>query len=260
MKIYIMTDMEGVSGICREEQTQQGSPWYPAAQKLLCADVNAAIEGAFAGGATEVLVSDGHSSGFNLVVEEMDPRAIYERPNGGSDFLPGFDASFAGVFCVGYHAMAGTQDAFLDHTQSSASVFNYWVNGRKTGELAQVAAWAGDLGVPTLLVTGDRAACDEAREFFGDIETVAVKQGIGRQHARCVHPQKAQQLIREAAERAMKLTDEIEPYKVEKPLTIKIEYTGTKHADAVANRPGNKRLDSRTVEREVDSIREFWSF
>src|SRR5687767_14008086 len=133
----------------------------------------------------------------------MDSRAVYERPNGALDFLPGLDESFAGIFCVGYHAMAGTLNGFLDHTQSSASWLNYYLNGRRCGELAQVAVWAGSYGISMLLVTGDQAACDEAHEFFQPVETVAVKQGIGRQHARCIHPEKAHNFIREGAKRAM---------------------------------------------------------
>jgi D-amino peptidase len=260
MKIYIMTDMEGVSGICNELQVQTGTPRYEAARSLLCADVNAAIAGAFEGGASEVLVADGHGTGFNLRLEEMDERATYERPNGALDFMPGLDESFAGVFCVGYHAMAGTLNGFLDHTQSSASWLNYYMNGRRSGELAQVAAWAGSYGVPMLLVTGDQAACDEAREFFGEIETVAVKQGIGRQYARCIHPQKAREMIRAGATKAMGMAKEAQPFCVETPLTIRLEYYRSDMADAVANCPGTRRIDARTVERRVESIREMIFF
>lgn len=260
MKIYIMTDMEGVSGICNELQVTTGTPQYEAARSLLCGDVNAAIAGAFDGGATEVLVSDGHSSGFNLILEQMDSRALYERPNGGRDFMPGLDASFAGVFSVGYHAMAGTLNGFLDHTQSPESWLNYYLNGRRSGELAQVAAWSGMFDVPTLLVTGDQAACDEAREFFGNIETVAVKQGIGRQFARCIQPEKARQMIRESAEKAMGRIGEAEPFKVATPVTIRLEFYRSDMADGVANRPGTTRIDARTVERTVDSVREILIF
>jgi D-amino peptidase len=260
MKVYIITDMEGVSGICHEEQVKRESPHYGPARRLLNADVNAAIAGAFEGGATEVVVSDGHGGGFNLLLEDMDPRAVYERPNGGLDMMPGLDGSFAGVFCVGYHAMAGTLNGFLDHTQSSASWFNYTVNGRKTGELGQVGLWAGSYDVPVLLVTGDQAACDEGREFFGPIETAAVKQGIGRQFARCLHPKAAHTLVREAAARAMTRVGSISPYHVEAPLTIRLEYYRSDMADAVARRPGTRRLDARTVERVVEHPRLILSF
>jgi D-amino peptidase len=260
MKIYIMTDMEGVSGICNEHQVQRESAAYAEGRQLLIGDVNASVEGAFAGGATEVVVNDGHGGGFNLILEQMDPRARYERPNGGLDFMPGLNASFAGLFCVGYHAMAGTLDGFLDHTQSSASWFNYSINGRRTGELGQCGLWAGSFGVPVLLVTGDRAACVEARDFFGEIETAAVKEGIGRQHARCLHPQRAREEIAAAARRALELVGKARPYRVEPPLTIRLEYYRSDMADAVARRPGTRRIDARTVERVVDDPRLILSF
>jgi D-amino peptidase len=260
MKIYVITDMEGVSGICNEQQVQRDSPVYAEGQRLLMADVNAAVAGAFEGGATAVVVNDGHGGGFNLIMEQMDARAQYERPNGGLDLLPSLDSSFAGLFCVGYHAMAGTLNGFLDHTQSSASWFNYSVNGRRTGELGQCGIWAGSFGVPVLLVTGDRAACEEARDFFDEIETVAVKEGIGRQHARCLHPERARELIRAAARRAMSRVGKVAPYRVEPPLTIRLEYYRSDMADGVARRPGTRRIDARTVERVVEDPRLILSF
>jgi D-amino peptidase len=260
MKIYIITDMEGISGICNEQQVQRDKPDYAEGRRLLAADVNAAIDGAFAGGATEVVVNDGHGGGFNFPLEQMDPRARYERPNGGLDLMPALDDSFTGLFCVGYHAMAGTLNGFLDHTQSSASWFNYWVNGRRTGELGQCGIWAGSFGVPVLLVTGDRAACEEARDFFGDIETVSVKEGIGRQHARCLHPERAREAIRDAARRALELIGTVKPYRVDLPLTLRLEFYRSDMADAVARRPGTRRLDARTVERVVDDPRLILSF
>jgi D-amino peptidase len=260
VKIYIMTDMEGVSGICNEQQVKRESPNYAEGQQLLMGDINAAIAGAFDGGATEVVVNDGHGGGFNLALEQMDPRASYERPNSGFDIMPTLDGSFAGLLFAGYHAMAGTLNGFLDHTQSSASWFNYSVNGRRTGELGQCGIWAGHYGVPVLLVTGDQAACDEGRDFFGDIETVAVKQGIGRQHVRCLHPEKAREQIRAAARRSLELIGSIKPYRVEPPLTIRLEYYRSDMADGVARRPGTRRIDARTVERVVDDARLILSF
>jgi D-amino peptidase len=260
MKIYIITDMEGVSGICNEQQVQRDHPAYAEGRQLLIGDVNAAVDGAFAGGATEVVVNDGHGGGFNFLMEQMDPRARYERPNGGLDFLPALDDSFAGLFCVGYHAMAGTLNGFLDHTQSSASWFNYSINGRRTGELGQCGLWAGSFDVPVLLVTGDQAACAEGQEFFGEIETAAVKEGIGRQHARCLHPQVAREAIRAAARRAMERVGSIPPYRIDPPLTIRLEYYRSDMADAVARRTGTRRIDARTVERVIDDPRLMMSF
>lgn len=253
-KIYIMTDMEGVSGISVQAQTDPASPHYEAGRYLLCADVNAAIAGAFEGGADEVVVSDGHHSGFNFILSEMDPRATYLRPNGRLDYLHGIDGSFAGVLCVGYHAMAGVPNAFLDHTQNDESWYNYYINGRLTGELGQVGAWVGAYGVPVLLVTGDEAACAEGRDFFGAIETVAVKRGIGRMFAHCIQPETARQSIREGAKRAMALIGKIEPYRVELPIKLRLEFFRTDHADQRAMQLGIDRVGPRAVERVVHDV------
>ena len=261
IRIYIITDMEGVSGISREEQTAPpDSPHYQAARRLLCGDVNAAIAGAFDGGADEVFVNDGHGTGFNFILEDMDQRAIYERPRNAIDIMPALDDSFAGVFCVGYHAMAGTQDAFLDHTQDPRGWLNYSLNERRTGELGQMGAWAGSYNVPVLVVTGDEAACVEAREFFGEIETVAVKQGLGRQSARCIHPEIARAMIRKGAQNAMSLIGKAQSFHVQAPLTIRLECQRTDLADALAQRTHTRRIDGRTVERTVQDARHLLDF
>jgi D-amino peptidase len=261
MKIYILSDMEGVSGICREDQTQPPeSPNYQAARPLLCADVNAAIDGAFAGGVDEVLVCDGHASGFNFLMEQMDARATYERPNGALDFLPGLDGSFDAVFCIGYHAMAGTINGFLDHTQDSKSWHHYFINGKRFGELGQIGVWAGSYGVPITLVTGDDAACVEGRAFFGEIATATVKHGIGRQHARCLHPHSAHEKIREAARHAVSLVGKIEPLRLATPFNVRIEYYRSDQADAKAHRPGTRRIDAYTLEREIQNARHLLDF
>jgi len=246
-----MTDMEGISGIREQTMVQPAQPKYQGGRKLLMGDVNAAIAGAFDGGAEYVLVNDGHGGGPHFILEEMDPRAEYERPNSGANYLPGLDESFAGVFIVGIHAMAGTLNGFLDHTQSSASWYNYYINGRKCGETGQVAAGAGHYDVPVVLVTGDQAAAEEAREFCGEVETVAVKQGIGRQWARCLHPQVARKQIREAAQRAMDLVDKIKPYKIDLPATIKLELYRSDMADGYAHHEGVERIDARAIQKVV---------
>jgi len=250
-KIYIMTDMEGISGVREPFQCDREHSEWQAARKLLVGDVNAAIAGVFDRGADEVLASDGHGGGFNFILEEMDPRATYEQPNGARDYLPGLDESFSGVFQIGAHAMAGTLGGFLDHTQSSLRWFEYRINGRPCGDIGQVGACAGYYGVPVLLVTGDRAACEEARAFFGQLETVAVKEAISRNRARCLHPQRPRELIRQAAKRSVGLVGKIEPWRLEPPIEVTLTYTRQDYADEVAHNPGVERLDARTVRKVV---------
>lgn len=155
--------------------------------------------------------------------------------------------------------MAGTLNAFLDHTQSSTSWFNYYLNGEKHGEIGQCAAWAGHYNIPLLLVIGDQAACDEARRLYSTPVTVAVKLARGRQHATLIHPQNARQMIREGAKQAMGWVGKHQPWILPKPITVRLELCRSDMADALAESawsPGNSRItriDARTVEMTVDS-------
>ena len=246
MKVYMMTDFEGISGVRTMEECQTGSPEYQAARKYLCGDVNAAVAGAFDGGATEVVVRDGHGGGFNLILDLMDPRALYTGRGGGT-WCPGLDATFDAAFFVGAHAMAGTPKAFLEHTQSSKSWLDYRVNGRSFGEQGQFGAFCGSFGVPVVLVTGDEAACAEARDFFAGCQTVAVKRASSRNSAICIHPQKAQEMIRAGAKRAVERAGQVKPFIVAFPAEVVMHYMRTDYADAQASRRGVERLDSRTV-------------
>jgi len=242
----MMTDLEGISGVRTMEECQTGSEKYHAARKYLCGDVNAAVAGAFDGGADEVVVRDGHGGGFNLILDLMDPRALYTGRGGGS-WCPGLDETSDAAFFVGAHAMAGTAGAFLEHTQSSKSWFDYSVNGRSFGEQGQFGAYCGSFGVPVVLVTGDEAACREAADFFASCETVAVKRASSRNSAICIHPTKAQEMIRAGAKRAVERAAEIKPFIVDFPAEVVMQYMRTDYADAKAGQRGVERLDSRTV-------------
>ena len=259
-KIYIATDMEGVSGIGHLEMMERGGPEFHRCRKLLCADVNAAVSGVFDGGATEVTVLDAHGGGGNFIIEELDPRATYERSAGGRRKFPSLDESCDGFFLIGRHAMAGTAQAFLDHTQSSRSWFSYSLGGREMGEMGQLAAIAGHFGVPVLLVTGDEAACVEARSFFPGAETVSVKWAPVRNRAVCIHPERAHQLIREAAAQALKLVGKLEPFVAAMPAEIKLTFTRSDYADGLAHRPGVTRVDARTITKSIDCVLDLLSF
>lgn len=254
MKVYIISDMEGISGIWRQEMLQPSQPeHYAIGRRLLMGDLNAAIRGAFEGGATEVLVNDGHGGAPHIILEEMDERAEYVRPAGGGRPLVGLDETFDAVFHIGGHAMAGTKDAFLDHTQSSASWYNYYLNGKKYGEIGQTAVIAGHFGVPLVLVTGDEAACREAEELLGEgnVVTVAVKKGIGRQWARCLQPHRAQKMIQEAARRALELVGTAQPYRIDTPIRVRLEFYRTDMADPYEYHPRVERVGPREIEVTV---------
>ncbi|MBS7610930.1 M55 family metallopeptidase [Candidatus Bathyarchaeota archaeon] len=260
MKIYIITDMEGISGIWRPEQVQKGHPEYEKARRLLCEDVNSAIAGAFDGGATDIVVLDGHGGGDNFILEMLDERATYETVKNSLEVMPSLDGSFNGLMQVGCHAMAGTLNGFLDHTQSSTSWFNFYVNGRKFGEIGQAGAYAGVFGVPVIMITGDKAACEEARSFFGNIELVSVKEGLGRNRAKCISPKLAHKMIHDAAMKAVQhiKTGAFKPFILKPPIEMKLELCRSDYADEYATRPGVQRLDARTVRKMIENPREIY--
>jgi D-amino peptidase len=257
MNVYIMTDMEGVSGVSRRDQVLCGSAAWREALPLAEADFNAAVAGAAAGGARRIVLCDAHGGGNNIRVENMDGRAEYERPIGVGNIMPALAAAkFDVALMIGAHAMAGTQGAFLDHTQSSFTWHNYLVNGQRWGEIAQFAAYLGHFDVPMVMVTGDEAACREAREFLGDIETVVTKSTLCRQYARALPLAVVRKAIEEAAARALRLAGKIRPLKVKLPAEVRVEFHSAETADGFARRPGVRRLDGRTVGWTANSARE----
>ncbi|MDI6828308.1 MAG: M55 family metallopeptidase [Armatimonadota bacterium] len=247
IKIYIHTDLEGVSGVDAYEMMDQTTEGYQKARRLLMEDINAAVAGAFEGGADEVTVLDSHNGAHNFIPEMLDKRAVQD-PRENKKWWGALDETYSGTFFIGAHAMAGTLNGFLDHTQSSTHWHDYSINGRKMGELAQWAIVAGNFGVPMLMVSGDEAACKEAREFFNPIETAVVKRGIGRNKAELVPLDEARARIREAAKRAISLIGKAKPFIPEKPMTIVLEYNRSDYCDSAVNRLSYvERLDARTI-------------
>lgn len=253
MKVYIHTDLEGVSGIETFEMVQTNDPRFEESRLRLTEDVNAAVAGAFDGGADEVTVLDSHGSGLdNIVWEKVDPRARRDtKPTG--KWWGILDESYDATFFIGAHAMAGTLDGFLDHTQSSTSIYNWYYNGRRFGELAQWAMVAGNFGVPLVMVAGDEAACAEAREFFPDLETAPVKRGVGRNRAECVDPDEAHRRIHDAAARSLSLVGKVAPFEVELPLEIVVDFCRSDFCDRAAAGPGVERIDARRVRKVSQS-------
>src|ERR671936_1082558 len=197
--------MEGIAGIVRREQTNAGKPMYEEGRRLYTEEINAAVRGAKAGGATEIVVMDCHGAGkgwdFNsLVPDLLDPACEYvvqERWTEYTGFLE--DGCDAALF-VGMHAMAGTPDGVLSHTVSGQAWHELRFNGTPVGETGINAALCGHWGCPVLLVTGDRAVCREAKALLGDgLTTVEVKEGLGRFSARQLPAARARELIEAGA-------------------------------------------------------------
>jgi len=252
MKILIAADMEGITGVTHWDQVSSTHPEYGRFRRLMTADVNAAIRGAFDAGADEIIVTDGHSSGRNLLIEDLDPRV---RLNAGSpaplSMVQGVDEGVDGVMFVGYHARIGAADAILEHTWSDERVANLWINGRLFGEAGLNGGVCGHFGVPVIMASGDQTLCAEGIEFFGDIETAVVKKAHGRMAAECLPPPVSQQLIYDAARRAvlrLAAGQAPSPFVVPAPVTLTLEFVQSEMADKAAILPGTTRTHDRKVE------------
>lgn len=249
MKIYISSDMEGTSGIVHSDQTDPSLPEYQHGRRLMLAEVNAAIEGALAGGAGQVVVNDSHWNMRNLFIEELHPAAtlLSGSPKPYS-MMAGIDSGFDAVLLTGYHARAGSNGANLDHTYTGPAVVqDVSLNGTSVGEYGLNAALAGYFGVPVVLITGDQTACAQAKELLGqDLETVVVKEAIGRVAAKNIHPTRAREMIRAAAERAVK--KKREPFVVKPPVTLRLALARSTQAEQCLLMPDVKRVAPRVVE------------
>jgi len=253
MKILIAADMEGISGVTNWNQVSQGHFEYPRFRAIMTEDINAAVRGAFKAGAEEVVVTDGHGSGSNILVEALEPRA---RLNSGNTspyaMVQGIDSDdFDGVIFVGYHARSGTANAVLAHTWSNQRVARVWLNEVEMGEYGLNGALCGHFGTPIIMITGDQTACVQAANLLGDLETAVVKQATSFSSAECLPPGMAQEMIETAAVKAInRLKDGSAPraFKVAEPVKITIEFRLVQMADSASRLPGASRLNGTTIE------------
>jgi D-amino peptidase len=255
--VFVSIDMEGIAGIAHLRQVWRGSDDFPAARKLMTAEANAAVAGAFEGGATSVVVNDSHGDMENLLPEEMDPRAelILGSPKVLS-MMQGFGSDFDVALFVGYHAAAGTQAAVLDHTYSGRLLYEVRLNGEPATEAELNAAFAGTYGVPVGLITGDDKACDQVAKRLPGIRTVVVKEGYGRTVAKSLHPSAARAAIRKGAAEAVAGCGELQPYRPDPPFVLEADVANTSCADLCALAPGVDRIGPRTVRFQTDDFRE----
>jgi D-amino peptidase len=251
MKILIAADMEGISGVVHWNHVDSQHPEYERFRRIMTGDVNAAIRGAFDGRADDVVVTDGHNLGRNILIEDLDRRA---RLNSGTPSLlamvAGVDSGVDGVMFVGYHARIGALNAILDHTWSDERVANLWLGGRLVGESGLNGAVCGHFNVPVIMISGDQTVCAEARETFGDLETAVVKQAAGRMAAECLPVTVAQQKIQEAAARAARRLQSGQapsPFKLTPPVTLSIDFVQSEMADRAMIFPGAQRGPDRRI-------------
>jgi len=248
MNVYIVIDMEGVAGVTHGSMIRTGHvEWRDRGTRLMTAEANAAIEGAFLGGATSVLVKDGHDSGQNIRREDLDPRAELVTGNSVTvGLMPGLDSTFDKLFLMGFHAKMGTRFAQFDHTISTATINNLSINNIVVGEIGMYGMLAGLRDVSVALTTGDGPAVDESLDLFGAHQGVRVKQGLGRFAVRTFNPAQVLTQITEGAKNAM--DSGAPPLELSLPVTVSIDFLRSAEADMAEMVPGSVRSSARTVQ------------
>ena len=253
MKVFISVDMEGISGIVDNTMTSRTQPDYEKGRQLMAKDVNACIEGILTAGPADIIVCDAHGGMNNINPEDLHQDAVLVRgsPKPHSQ-MSGLDGSYDACIFIGYHSKKGTLGGILSHTYSGASVESLHINGLEAGETAMNAGIAGHHRVPLIMVAGDQQVAAEAKALNPDIETAIVKTAVGRRAAHCLHPEKARELIRETAAKAIKKHRRVKPVTVATPVTYTIRFTDATRADAAAYIPGARRIDGKTKELTAD--------
>lgn len=249
LKIYISADMEGLTGVVTSEQLGPSGFEYGAYREVMTNEVLAAIEAARAAGATEILVSDSHGNGQNLLIDRLpnDVQVVRSWPR-PLMMMEGIDDTFDGAMFIGYHSSTTNMRGVRAHTISSANLTSVKINDIPMTEGGINAAIAGHFGVPILLVTGDDATVEEVRGLLGDVEGAVVKWSYGFHSARTLTPEAGRTLIRERAQRAVERRADFTPWGPRPgPITLDISFKNYMPAELLAYLPNVERTDSHTV-------------
>jgi D-amino peptidase len=264
MKVFVVSDMEGVAGIVKWQQVTGGHAMYEEGRKLYTGEINAAVRGAKAAGATEIVVMDCHGAGegwtFNsLIPEELDTDCEYVVQNEWTEYVEYLESGIDAALFVGMHAMAGTRDGVLAHTVSGSSWWRLRFNDVEVGETGINAALCGSWGCPVLLVTGDEASCREGRALLADaLTTVAVKKGLGRFSARQYPAPKARELIEAGAKAALGDLKAVAPYDPGSPCEITVDFNTSDHVEKYRYRPGVEISEPRQIVSRADDWWTAW--
>ena len=259
-----MSDMEGVAGVTKWAETTGGEPLHADRSRLYTEEINAAVRGAFDGGATEVVVMDCHGAGggwtFNsLIPDLLDPRCDFVVQSEWTEYTEFLEQGCDAALFVGMHAMAGTADGVMNHTVSGTGWRSLSFNGTLVGEAGINAALCGTWGCPVLLVTGDHAACREAVALLGGgLTTVAVKQGLGRFSARHIAPVRARELIQTGAAAALADLKAVAPYSPGSPCEIRIELATSEEVERYRHHAVVEIADGRTLVSRADDWWTAW--
>jgi D-amino peptidase len=240
--------MEGIAGVVTEEQLGPNGFEYQRFREFMTAEVTAAIEAAREAGATEIVVSDSHGNGQNLLIEKLPKDVVvirsWPRP---LMMMQGIDETFDGAIFIGYHAGAANPQGVRAHTISSARFADVRLNGASASEAAINAAIAGHFNVPIIMISGDDAAVGEAAALLRNVETAIVKWNYGFHSARTLTPEAAADLIRQKVRSAIGRIKEFRPYRVKTPVTLEIQFKNYRPAEVLSYLPIVERIGSRTI-------------
>ena len=257
MKIYIMTDLEGVAGVVDfESQTYPDGKYFEKAKELLTKEVNACCEGLKEVGVEEILVVDGHGAG-GILPEIIHPetKLLHGKP---FPSLLELDKRWDAVFLLGHHSMNGTKNGNLNHTLSSQKIVKMELNGKEIGEIGLEIYLAGYFNIPVVFISGDEAACREAESYVPEIEKAIVKWGINRTCAISLSPFKAREIIKEKAKKAVEKIGKIKPVKMEGECELIIEYISSSDAFSKFKKEYVEKINERTVKIKGKNIAEVY--
>jgi D-amino peptidase len=256
LRVFISVDMEGIGGIGTPAMTSGGGKDYQTGRELMTAEVNTVVAAVFERGPAEILVNDSHGDMQNLLHTQLDSRVQYIQGNiKPYGMAQGLDSSFDAVIFVGFHARAGTPDAFIAHTGSSA-VAGLWLNGLEVGEGGLNATYAGSLGVPVIAASGDSAFSLEIRAMVPGIHTVVTKVAMGAQSARLLHPDVVRAQLRANVRAALDDLARIKPLAAPAPVTVRLRFDSITRAEVAQAIPGVRRVDGTTIEFQARSMAE----
>ena len=257
MKILISVDIEGVAGVWTATQTQFGQPEYERARRWMTAEASAAVRGAFAGGADEVLVADSHGYYANLLADELDPRAllIQGKPRRLGMFS-GIEQGVDGVLLIGWHSRSKTGGT-LAHSINGAAFARIWLNGLEVGEIGLYAALAAEFGVPVLMISACETGAQEARSLLPQVSCAVVKWAEGARAGMALSPEASRNLIEKTACDAVRQAGSVEvQHLVEAPVTVRLQCQMPAQADVFALWPALRRDDAETVSFDCASVEE----
>jgi D-amino peptidase len=255
VKIFISVDMEGIGGIGTSAMVSSSGKDYATGRKLMTEEVNTVVKAIFQTGPATILVNDSHGDMQNLLHTELDPRVEYIQSNiKPLGMVQGLDASFDGVIFIGYHAMAGAENGFLAHTGSGV-VKGLWLNGTEVGEGGLNTFFAGSIGVPVILASGDRTFSEEIKKITAT-RTVITKEAIGTSAAKLLHPDVVNKELQTQTLAAIKDLKNAKPLAVKDPIEFTLKVDSPTRADVAMGIPGIKRVDGYTISYQAKNMDE----